>query len=288
MLHPRTLATRISSIVARRRPSPAMVVALVALFLAAGGVGYAATLPRNSVGTAQIRNGAVTNHKLDNNAVGFRKIIPSTIGAHRVNENAVQLRVFGQCGQDQGLTRILVSGRVNCLPNSPRAFAGGQDAAVAITATNPTSPTPITGVTLPRDSAYLVMANPQIAVDAAAGARGHVLVTCTLTVGVTEGPFPATTQTRSVSFDVGFGQNGGGTVEATLHQSATLPLQMAFPLSSINAPAGVSCTRTLGGTAIGNPTVTAQGTVVAIQTFPTQNLASSVPPPPTPPAPTRG
>jgi len=289
MLHPRSLAGRIGSIASRRRPSPAMVVALVALFLAAGGVGYAATLPRNSVGTAQIQNGSVTNHKLDNNAVGFRKIIPSTIGAHRVNRDAIQLRVFGNCqGPDQGLTRILVTGRVNCLPNSPRIFAGGQDAPAAITATNPTSPTAITGVSLPGGSAYLVMTNLQIGVDAANGTRGHIAVSCTISVGETAGPLTATTQTRSVSFDVGFGQNGGGTVDATLHQSATLPLQVAFPLSSANAPAGVSCTRALGGTAIGNPTVTAQGTLVAVQTFPTSTLPSTVSPPPVPPAPTKG
>lgn len=49
-----------------RRPSPALVIALIALFVALGGTSYAAlnTLPRNSVGTAQIKNGAVTAAKL--------------------------------------------------------------------------------------------------------------------------------------------------------------------------------------------------------------------------------
>lgn len=42
------------------RPSPAMMVALVALFVALGGGAYAATkLPKNSVGTNQVINGSL-------------------------------------------------------------------------------------------------------------------------------------------------------------------------------------------------------------------------------------
>jgi hypothetical protein len=53
-----------------RRPSPAFVVACLALFVALGGVSYAATaLPRNSVGTSQIQADAVTKSKLSDSAV---------------------------------------------------------------------------------------------------------------------------------------------------------------------------------------------------------------------------
>jgi hypothetical protein len=49
----------------RRALSPAMVVALVALFLAVSGGAYAAiTLPAHSVGTTQLKNGAVTAAKV--------------------------------------------------------------------------------------------------------------------------------------------------------------------------------------------------------------------------------
>jgi hypothetical protein len=49
----------------RYRPTPSMIVACVALAVALAGTGYAATvLPRNSVGTAQLRNSAVTSLKV--------------------------------------------------------------------------------------------------------------------------------------------------------------------------------------------------------------------------------
>jgi len=48
-----------------RAPSPALVISLIALFVALGGTTYAATrLPANSVGTKQLRKGAVTPPKV--------------------------------------------------------------------------------------------------------------------------------------------------------------------------------------------------------------------------------
>ena len=48
-------------------PSPAMAVACLALLVALGGVGYAAVkLPANSVGSAQLKNDAVTGLKVKN------------------------------------------------------------------------------------------------------------------------------------------------------------------------------------------------------------------------------
>src|ERR687898_1270730 len=50
--------------------SPAMIVACVALVVALGGVSYAAgVLPKNSVGTAQLKKKAVTGKKIAANAV---------------------------------------------------------------------------------------------------------------------------------------------------------------------------------------------------------------------------
>jgi hypothetical protein len=53
-----------------RRPSPALVVACLALLISLGGTGYAALkLPRNSVGTAQLKKNAVTSVKVRNHSL---------------------------------------------------------------------------------------------------------------------------------------------------------------------------------------------------------------------------
>lgn len=59
-----------------RRPSPALVVACLALLVALGGTSVAAVsqLARNSVGTPQLRNNAVTTPKIRNNAITTAKV----------------------------------------------------------------------------------------------------------------------------------------------------------------------------------------------------------------------
>jgi hypothetical protein len=59
-----------------RRPSPALVVACIALAIALGGTGYATVLnvPRASVGPAQLQRGAVTTPKLATGAVTSAKV----------------------------------------------------------------------------------------------------------------------------------------------------------------------------------------------------------------------
>jgi hypothetical protein len=61
-------------------PSPAMVVACLALAIALSGVGYAAiTIPRNSVGTAQLKSNAVTSPKVGLNALTGNDIAETTL-----------------------------------------------------------------------------------------------------------------------------------------------------------------------------------------------------------------
>ena len=65
-----------------RRPSPALVVACLALFISLTGTGIAtiaATAPRASVNTAALRNGAVTNVKLAGNSVTGAKVLNASL-----------------------------------------------------------------------------------------------------------------------------------------------------------------------------------------------------------------
>jgi hypothetical protein len=64
----------------RTRISPAMVVACLALFVALGGLGYAAvTLPANSVGTPQLKKNAVTGAKVKNKSLGGPDVNQSSL-----------------------------------------------------------------------------------------------------------------------------------------------------------------------------------------------------------------
>jgi hypothetical protein len=64
-----------------RRPSPALVIACLALAVALGGTSYATVLqvPRASVGTPQLKNAAVTSPKVRNNAITSRKVANGTL-----------------------------------------------------------------------------------------------------------------------------------------------------------------------------------------------------------------
>src|SRR6266540_1035449 len=65
----------------RNRPSPAMVIACIALAVALGGTSYAAvTLPANSVGTKQLKKNAVTSPKVKNNSLIGADVLESSLG----------------------------------------------------------------------------------------------------------------------------------------------------------------------------------------------------------------
>ena len=72
------------------RPSPAMVVACIALSVALGGTSYAAIkLPRNSVGTKQLKKRAVTGVKVKANAITSPKVANDSLTGADLNEATV-------------------------------------------------------------------------------------------------------------------------------------------------------------------------------------------------------
>ena len=72
-----------------RKPSPALAVAFVALLVALGGTSYAAfSLPKNSVGTKQLKDNAVTTSKIKDGAVTSSKLNTSGLTVpHAANAN---------------------------------------------------------------------------------------------------------------------------------------------------------------------------------------------------------
>jgi len=63
-----------------RRPSPALAISLIALFFSLAGTGWAVTqLPRNSVGTAQIKASAVTGPKVKDGSLSAADFAAGTL-----------------------------------------------------------------------------------------------------------------------------------------------------------------------------------------------------------------
>lgn len=65
------------------------VIATIALFVALGGAAVAAGLPKNSVGTKQIKRGAVTTAKIKRGAITSGKIAPKGVTAGKLGPFAV-------------------------------------------------------------------------------------------------------------------------------------------------------------------------------------------------------
>lgn len=78
--------------VRRPRLTYANVVSTMALFVALSGGAYAAaTLPKNSVGTTQLRKDAVTRAKIKNNAVNGSKVADRSITGADVKESTLSI-----------------------------------------------------------------------------------------------------------------------------------------------------------------------------------------------------
>jgi len=74
----------------RHRPSPAMVVACIALAIALGGTSYAAiTLPANSVGTKQLKKNAVKRSKIAAKAVNGSKVATDSLTGAKILESSL-------------------------------------------------------------------------------------------------------------------------------------------------------------------------------------------------------
>ena len=140
-----------------RRPSPAMVVACLALLVALSGTGIAAAtqVARNSVGTPQLKDSAVTNAKLRNNAVNSSKVAARSL-----------------------LRSDFAPGQLPAGPIGPQGPAGPQGAA------GPAGPAGVIGAVTVRQASINV---PGSASDAGIGGPNGFWVTRTVNVNCNSG-----------------------------------------------------------------------------------------------------
>ena len=73
----------------RKRVTYSNAIATMALFIALGGVAVAAGIPRNSVGTSQLKRNAVTAAKIRKQAVTSAKLAPKSVISGKLAENSV-------------------------------------------------------------------------------------------------------------------------------------------------------------------------------------------------------
>jgi len=77
-----------------RRPSASLVISSIALFIALGGAGYAASLPSNSVGSSQLKTNAVVSTKINPGAVTSTAIRDQNVGLKDIADKAVGQRAL--------------------------------------------------------------------------------------------------------------------------------------------------------------------------------------------------
>ena len=178
----------------RHRPSPAMIVACVALFISLGGTSYAAiTLPAGSVGTKQLKSNAVVGSKVKAGSLALSDISGASLSRlSRVAYHSVDAMDPVEFGAPQSVETVsltvpgpgfvLVQGWVN-------AYAGQYGGEVRVTVRDDT-----TSAASPVYSSMSLEASEQ-------GSTGNAAV------------FPVTAGQRSFSVVVSW--DGGGVLGAS-------------------------------------------------------------------------
>jgi hypothetical protein len=197
----------------------ANVVGYAALFVALGGTAAAATgLSRNSVGTRQIRNGAVTGKKVACHTLTGANIKASTLGTvpnssrlGHLEPSAFQMRVAGGCAPSSAISQITAAGTVSCqtVPTGNGTITG-VTAGAGLTGGGSSGP-----VTLTADQTVLQhrLGGSCLAGSAITSVASDGTVSCTNTSVYSEahtGPARAVSSAGVVAFDALDASNGVG------------------------------------------------------------------------------
>jgi hypothetical protein len=128
--------------ITRRRPSPATALAFAAVLIASGGTGYAAAvLPANSVGTKQLKNGAVRGPKIKRNTIDATKLQPGSVNSSKVRDGSLLAADFAP-GQVPAGAKGDTGPAGSTGPAGPRGDAGpagpkGDTGSAGLSATDP-------------------------------------------------------------------------------------------------------------------------------------------------------
>jgi hypothetical protein len=111
------------------RPSPALLISCLALFMALSGSALAVGIAKNSVRSAQIVDGTVRTVDLRDGAVSSPKIAPAAVGKEQLAENSVDsLKV-----EDGSLSGADVADKtITAADLAPHAVGAGQLGAVTV------------------------------------------------------------------------------------------------------------------------------------------------------------
>ena len=173
----------------RHRPSPALVIACAALLIALTGTSIAAveaTVPKNSVGSAQLKNNAVTAAKIASNAVTGAKIASNAVTSAKV----------------QNGTLVAADLQSGVLPAPTDAFVRFQNGPIAI----PLSSTTLSTLSIPQAGNYVLSGKAYV------GGVGPNTATCRLVAG---GDFDEAQAVapNTLSLIVGHNFSAAGTVD---------------------------------------------------------------------------
>jgi len=127
----------------RHRPSPAMIVACLALLFSLGGTSYAAVaLQANSVGTKQLKNSAVTTAKIKKGAVtGARVRSNSLTGANILESSLGQVPAAHSADNASALGGYAASSLARVATGSASAAVTSGSTSVTIASVSITAPT---------------------------------------------------------------------------------------------------------------------------------------------------
>jgi hypothetical protein len=217
----------------RRLPSPALAVALLALFVALGGTGYAAVaLQKNSVGSKQLRKGAVKNSKIAANAVTGAKVRQRSLSAGDFRAGSLPQGPRGERG-----------------PEGPRGAAGSPALGAVLGR----------GVNVPATPSFLAPSG-QLAADANENNVSSFTPNATMTasnLAVTLSVAPGLADSRTFTLRVGNANTAltctvpGGTVTCTSTGSVTIPGASLISIGSTSTGAPLPTDVRFGWSATG-------------------------------------